>query len=66
MTGPNSTGIIERALQLAGECHSLNEVTRKLKGEGYEFVEQHLRGRFIRQQINERLMPMGKKRRIRF
>ena len=66
MTGPNSAGIIERALRLATESQSLKEVERKLKGEGYEFVEQHLRGRFIRQQINERLIPSGKRRRIRF
>ena len=52
-------------MQLATESESLKEVERKLKQEGYEFVEQHLRGRFIRQQINERLIPGDKKRRIR-
>ena len=65
MTGPNSPSVIERALHLATESESLKEVERKLKREGYEFVEQHLRGRFIRQQINERLIPGDKKRRIR-
>ena len=66
MTGPYSPGVIERALQLATESQSLNEVERKLKQEGYEFVEQHLRGRFIRQQIIERLIPSGRKHRIQF
>ena len=66
MTGPNSPSVIESALHLATESDSLKEVERNLKREGYEFVEQHLSGRFIRQQINERLIPGDKKRRIRF
>jgi transcriptional/translational regulatory protein YebC/TACO1 len=66
MPGPNSPGVIERALQVAAESQSLNEVEHKLKQEGYEFVEQHLRGRVIRKQIIERLMPSDKKRPTRF
>ena len=58
--------IIERALELAPECVSLAEVRRMLKAEGYEQVDGHLGGRFIRQQLLERLMPSEKKRRIRF
>lgn len=58
-------GIIERALQLAPECVSVSEVQRRLRAEGYIQIEQHLAGRFIRQQILERLIPTDKKRRIR-
>jgi hypothetical protein len=47
MTGPNSPNIIERAFELAAECNSVDEVKRKLKGEGYQMVEQHLAGRII-------------------
>jgi hypothetical protein len=66
MNGPNSPSVIERALQLATESQSFNEVERKLLREGYEAVVQHLRGRVIRRQIVARLMPSEKKRRVRF
>lgn len=43
--------VIERAFQLAPECHSIEELRRKLTREGYADVEAHLRGRQIRSQI---------------
>lgn len=57
--------IIERALQLAPESLSVDEVRRKLKSEGYSQVAEHLTGRLIRSQIVERLQSNGKIRRIR-
>jgi hypothetical protein len=57
--------IIERALQLAAESRSVDEVRRKLKAEQYSQVAEHLSGKFIRSQIVERLQPNGKDRRIR-
>ena len=63
--GGMEPGIIERALELAPECATITQVKHKLKAEGYAQIEAHLSGRFIRQQISERLIPTGKKRRIR-
>ena len=60
-----STGIIERALELAAESLSVEEVRRKLKAEGYTKIEAHLSGKLIRRQIVERLLSSGKKRRVR-
>lgn len=57
--------IIERALELAPECASVTEVKARLKAEGYIQIDAHLTGRFIRQQITERLLPSAKKRRVR-
>ena len=58
-------GIIERALKLAADCDSLTQLKRKLQAEGYEHIDQHLAGKAIRRQIVERLLPTGKKRRVR-
>ena len=57
--------IIERALELAPESMSVNEVRQKLKAEGYSQVLEHLAGRVIRSQIIERLHTTGKNRQVR-
>ena len=58
-------GIIERALELATESQSVDEVRKTLKAEGYSSVTEHLSGKFIRKQIVERLLPSEKARRVR-
>lgn len=58
-------GIIERALELAAESRSVDEVRKTLKAEGYSSVAEHLSGKFIRRQIVERLLPSDKARRVR-
>ena len=65
MSGQVRPSIIERALTLGPERNSIAEITRKLKAEGYEQVDQHLGGRTLRRQLVERLMPSDKKRRVR-
>jgi vacuolar-type H+-ATPase subunit C/Vma6 len=47
--------IIERAYQLATESGSLEEVKRKLNGEGYAQVHAHLAGKQTRHEILSRL-----------
>jgi hypothetical protein len=47
----STANVIERALQLAPECGSIDELSRKLKREDYLSVEGHLDGRQIRSQI---------------
>jgi hypothetical protein len=37
-------GTVQRAFQLAPDCTSLQELRRKLSGEGYTSVDDHLRG----------------------
>ena len=64
MTGPNRN-IILRAYELAAESRSVPEVARKLKDEGYAQVDAHLSGKLLRKQIVQRLLPTGKKRRVR-
>jgi len=66
MSGSNTPGIIERAVELAPECVSVTQVKGKLKAEGYAQIDAHLGGRLIHQQVMERLLPSDKKRRIRF
>ena len=61
----NRPHIIERALQLAAESLSVDEVRQQLKAEGYSQVSEHLAGKLIRSQIVERLQPNGKNRRVR-
>ena len=62
---PMKPGIIERALELAAESRSVDEVRKTLKAEGYSSVAEHLSGKFIRRQIVERLLPSEKARRVR-
>lgn len=57
--------IIERALELAAESASVEEVKRKLKAEGYTQIQEHLAGRLTRGQIVQRLMPSDRPRRVR-
>ena len=64
MTGPTKN-IILRAYELAAESQSVPEVARKLKAEGYTQVDAHLSGKLLRSQIVQRLVPTGKKRRVR-
>jgi len=52
-----NVSVIERAFQLASECGSIEELTRKLSREGYFQVNAHLSGRQIRSQLHERLNP---------
>ena len=63
--GRMKPSIIERALELAAESQSVDEVRRKLKAEQYSQVAEHLSGKLIRSQIVERLQPNGKDRRVR-
>ena len=49
--------IIERALELASQCGTIEQVRKKLSREGYMNVDAHLTGRFIKQQIKDRLNP---------
>lgn len=65
MTGANSPGLIERALQLAPQCASVAEVKQKLKDEGYTRIDEHLVGKLTRAQIIERLLPSERPRRVR-
>jgi hypothetical protein len=61
------THIIERAFDLARESASLRELKAALKEEGYGAgsIDAHLSGRQIKAQLNERLLPSDKKRRVR-
>lgn len=52
--------IIERAFQLAPECHSVEELMKKLEREGYSGVIEHLRGPQIRSQLTALLKPSSK------
>lgn len=47
--------IIERAFQVAPECHSLDEVRNRLRREGYFHVDAHFAGRLIKKEIKQRL-----------
>ena len=49
--------VIERAYELASDCGSIDEVRRKLSGEGYFQVDAHLSGQLIRRQITAKLHP---------
>ena len=55
--------IIERALQIAPECATLQEVRKRLKIEGYSetSIHAHLMGRGTRMQIHDRLDPTRKR-----
>jgi hypothetical protein len=55
--------IIERALQIAPECATLQEVRKRLKSEGYSetSIHENLMGRGTRMQIHDRLDPARKK-----
>jgi hypothetical protein len=53
----NGTNIIERAFQIAPECGSVDQIRRRLIGEGYMCVQAHLAGKQIRTQLHERLDP---------
>jgi hypothetical protein len=64
MTGPTKN-IIVRAYELASESRSVPEVASKLRAEGYTQVDAHLSGKLLRSQIVQRLLPSGKKRRVR-
>ena len=61
------SNIIERAFELACESASLNELRAKLRGEGFGRTEVavHLHGRFLKAQLNERMLPTENKRRVR-
>lgn len=45
-------GTIQRAYQLAPTCCSEDELSRKLKCEGYSQVDEHLAGGEIRKRLN--------------
>jgi hypothetical protein len=47
MMGP-SIGVIERAFELARQSTTVEEITVRLKREGYSSVDAHLMGRKIR------------------
>jgi hypothetical protein len=51
------TNIIERAFQIARECGSVEEVKRRLSGEGYSNVHAYLTGKQIRTDLDIRLNP---------
>ena len=51
----NDTNVIERAVELAPECATLDELKKKLVREGYFQVSAHLSGRQIRTQISSLL-----------
>lgn len=53
-------GLIERAFDIAPECRSLDELKKRLVGEGYVNVEAHLGGRHIRSQISPLLRQKPK------
>jgi hypothetical protein len=53
----NETNIIERAFQIAPECGSVDQIRRRLIGEGYRRVQPHLAGKHIRGQLYDRLDP---------
>ena len=57
----NGTNIIERAFQIAPECGSVEQVRRRLIGEGYICVQSHLAGKYIRNQLYDRLNPSLKR-----
>ena len=57
MSQPN---IIERAFELAPECHSIVEVRDRLRREGYFHVDAHLGGRLIKSEIKQRLNLTGR------
>ena len=59
MTCPNEVPIIVRAFELAAESNSIRELRQKLRAEGYARVDEHLTGRLIRAQLNERMLPKG-------
>jgi hypothetical protein len=48
-------GTVERALQLAPECMSLEELRRRLKKEGYSLVDEHLAGSQIKAKLRNLL-----------
>lgn len=46
-------GTVERAYQLAPECHSLEEVRSKLEAEGHSNVGAHLTGPSLRMSLKK-------------
>ena len=46
-----STGIIERAFQLARQLTTVDEIRLQLRKEGYSSVDAHLMGRKIRSDL---------------
>lgn len=55
----NEANIIERAFELAPDCHSIVEVRDRLRREGYFHVDTHLGGRLIKSEIKQRLSCPG-------
>lgn len=52
--------VLERAFELAraGECRTISDISRQLKGEGYEAVEAQLSGPSIRAQLRQLCMAV--------
>ena len=51
--------------KLAPECTLRFGGKHRLREERYEQIDNHFAGRVIRKQINDRLMPTGKKQWVR-
>ena len=49
-----TTNIIERAFQLAGDCASVEEIRKALRHEGYSNVDAHLAGASIKADLKKR------------
>ena len=49
------TGVVERALQLAGsgECRTLGDIHQRLRREQFTQIPEHLAGRSIKAQLNQ-------------
>ena len=54
-----ATSAVERAVEVAATCATLEEIRRTLRAEGYVSVDAHLAGRMIRGQLA--LLLSGKK-----
>jgi len=46
--------IIERAFQLAGDSHSIEDIRKALRQEGYSNVDAHLGGASIKAQLKKK------------
>jgi len=52
-------GTVVRAFELArsGACHSVEDIRRQLKSEGYSSYQEHLSGKLIKKQLLELMKP---------
>lgn len=57
----NGKSVVERALELAGTgaYRSIDDIKRRLGGEGYAQVDAHLAGQAIRRQLKARMSGKG-------